>query len=28
MSDLHTRVSKPVPPDTCDGWPPNPEQSK
>jgi len=28
MSELHTRVSKPVPPDTCDGWPPNPDQSK
>ncbi|HEY6944549.1 MAG TPA: hypothetical protein VI431_05360, partial [Candidatus Acidoferrum sp.] len=28
MSELHTRVSKPVPPDTCDGWPPDPEQPK
>jgi len=28
MSELHVRVSKPVPPDTCDGWPPNPDQSK
>ena len=30
MSDLHVRASKPIPPGTCDGWPPNPnpEQPK